>query len=749
MSEDDGGTVSLHDHATLNPRIAHAFAQVLIQGPSTIGGDADVTGGNGEFDAGLKFTGLQPGHYTAYFNWEGDGLGFTGMIVQSPTASFYIPHFDQGWKTNISSGGAAAAGVGLLSCGAAVVVGGVVLETGGLAGLPAGEVLSFLLQTCAGSVMGAASALGLLLYDPPDQNVGRVALPSSTIPPAPRALDCPTGNEACRQLTAALSAWAADQRDVAATQFALSVANNRMTTAESADDNESVTLQLADMNILSGQLDHDLKAATSADSALAQQMAATGFNVTADPGSLTAMLNSGTWWDSVPTYVIDGMRELGATKSQVSQLLRDEAGKVVDLGGPVDLRSVLAASSAPTEKLEAAWHSLTDRDLFDVVLALEHQGTISDDAGQSLRDLLNESYGECGRETHKTSLATQIDTKVTDPAARAYLHTAVQALPADDESCAGRPAITRLTPAWGPTHTVTQVTIHGRGLADVSDVEFGPIDATDITCTADSCTVKAPEMADPRDVHVTAYNDNGGSELVDAAVFRYYGGPAGPVHLPENTVVVDGGFEPPALKPESNYRVITAGSEFGLGPKWTVVDGAVDLVGPTQAQAAEGTQFLDLNGNTDEPAPATIEQKVATIPDHIYELSFRMSGNPNGDPKVKTVEVTAGEEQASETFDAATSTNEELAWEVRKMQLHPCTASIDLQLKSTTDGFRGPLLDAISIVDKGPSEGDHATRCAADPPSKSSGGVPWWIYVLIVAVLVIGGGAVLVTRRGR
>lgn len=178
----------------------------------------------------------------------------------------------------------------------------------------------------------------------------------------------------------------------------------------------------------------------------------------------------------------------------------------------------------------------------------------------------------------------------------------------------------------------------------------------------------------------------------------------GPVVLATANLVVDGGFEPPGVDDVGSYTGYTAAESPQLGG-WTVLSAGVDLVGADPA--AEGTQFVDLNGN-DESAPGSISQVVATTAGHRYRVQFQLAGNPNGDPPVKTLQVGFGDVSRSFTFDVGETTNDTLGWAAQEFEATRCgtqepTDSTTLTFTSTTDGQRGPLIDAVSVVDLGPS----------------------------------------------
>ena len=117
---------------------------------------------------------------------------------------------------------------------------------------------------------------------------------------------------------------------------------------------------------------------------------------------------------------------------------------------------------------------------------------------------------------------------------------------------------------------------------------------------------------------------------------------------------INGTFQP---GPGDAFSTIFASNTFAqtsLTTYWTVTVGSVDWIGsywvpPTQT----GGYSVDLDGN----APGGIAQTVG-LSAGSYILNFFLSGNPDGLPTTKTVDVTAG--SSSQTFTyALTGSNTE------------------------------------------------------------------------------------------
>jgi choice-of-anchor C domain-containing protein len=168
--------------------------------------------------------------------------------------------------------------------------------------------------------------------------------------------------------------------------------------------------------------------------------------------------------------------------------------------------------------------------------------------------------------------------------------------------------------------------------------------------------------------------------------------------------VADGGFEPTATVPTvSAFGTIAAGRALGA---WRVVSGAVDLVGPASARAAEGRQFVDLNGN--DAGPGAIAQDVPTVPGHRYVVQVSLAGNTNGPPAVKTGSISLGDVTQSFSFDITGHDGQNLGWRRVEVAAVACGTATTLTLRSMTEGERGPDVDDVRIRDAAPSGGDTA-----------------------------------------
>ena len=148
----------------------------------------------------------------------------------------------------------------------------------------------------------------------------------------------------------------------------------------------------------------------------------------------------------------------------------------------------------------------------------------------------------------------------------------------------------------------------------------------------------------------------------------------------------------------SGFEQLNAGDTSLDG--WTVDSGSVDWIG-SYWPAEHGTMSIDLSGAD----AGTISQTFATTIGNTYTVSFALSGNPAGEPVVKTLDVTAtGATPASYTFDSSVNTLTDMTWTTETYSFLATSASTTLSFVSTTPGAYGPALDDVVVSEKVPTK---------------------------------------------
>jgi len=200
--------------------------------------------------------------------------------------------------------------------------------------------------------------------------------------------------------------------------------------------------------------------------------------------------------------------------------------------------------------------------------------------------------------------------------------------------------------------------------------------------------------------------------VIRADPFRQYAPTGtGGTSNPADTLLTDGGFEPATGIPSVDFF-----QTFPAGPlgAWNITSGGVDLVGTHSARAAEGEQFIDLNGNAQ--GSASISQTIPTTPGHTYLVRYSVAGNPNGPPAVKTGVVSFAGTTYPFQFDSTGHTNDDLGWRVDQFQSTPCTDHATLTLTSTTEGDQGPNIDWVTVTDTGAAAVPCTPACPLPAP---------------------------------
>ena len=160
-----------------------------------------------------------------------------------------------------------------------------------------------------------------------------------------------------------------------------------------------------------------------------------------------------------------------------------------------------------------------------------------------------------------------------------------------------------------------------------------------------------------------------------------------------------GSFETPVAPART---IVTHGLNAALG-KWRVAEGDVQIIGSGYWQHSKGLQSLDLNGTT----RGAIRQDITTTPGGVYDLSFRLAGNVDGGPAVKTVDVLWGPIGNQKlirrlTFDTTGRSRTDMGWRTVSLPgLVAADATSRLSFVSRTAGSFGAVLDDVQLVPGG------------------------------------------------
>jgi choice-of-anchor C domain-containing protein len=147
----------------------------------------------------------------------------------------------------------------------------------------------------------------------------------------------------------------------------------------------------------------------------------------------------------------------------------------------------------------------------------------------------------------------------------------------------------------------------------------------------------------------------------------------------------------------ASYTTINAGGTFD---GFTVSSGSIDLIGGYwQAPvSAPGAGSVDLNGSGQ--GAITLTTNLTTLPAGTYELSFYLSGNPDGTPTTKTLDVSVGN-VANQQFTYSTSANGTTKTDMKyvlETVIFTSNGSTPLSFSSlSADSPYGPVIGGLSI----------------------------------------------------
>ena len=159
--------------------------------------------------------------------------------------------------------------------------------------------------------------------------------------------------------------------------------------------------------------------------------------------------------------------------------------------------------------------------------------------------------------------------------------------------------------------------------------------------------------------------------------------------------LINGSFEiSPPIPNGSSFLVVSGGSTDITG--WTVTGSTIDVIGPTWS-VSDGVQAIDLDGFN---STGGIQQTFSTVPGQKFTVSFDLSGNPEGNPIPKEVEVSVDGFLQTFSYDPTGQTRGTLIWEATSFEFLASGVSATLGFRSLTPGRNswGALIDNVSVT---------------------------------------------------
>ncbi len=160
-------------------------------------------------------------------------------------------------------------------------------------------------------------------------------------------------------------------------------------------------------------------------------------------------------------------------------------------------------------------------------------------------------------------------------------------------------------------------------------------------------------------------------------------------------VVIDGDFN----NSNPGFSTISAGGSIG---PWSVTSGSVDLIGgywqsPSGPNAPSGTNgSVDMNGGS----PGAISQDISGLTaGNTYTLTFWLSGNPDGPPATKSLDVSIGSVVNDNfTYTIGTNTHANMMYTMESVTF-VAGASNTLSFASQDSASAyGPAIGGVSIA---------------------------------------------------
>jgi hypothetical protein len=164
---------------------------------------------------------------------------------------------------------------------------------------------------------------------------------------------------------------------------------------------------------------------------------------------------------------------------------------------------------------------------------------------------------------------------------------------------------------------------------------------------------------------------------------------AGSASSQASAILADGFFnDPSAIPAGSFYQTFTGGT---MGP-WNVV-GSIDLIGTYWNGPPVGGNSVDLNGDS----KGGITQTFSLNPGS-YVVGFYLSGNPDGAPSTKTVDVSiTGAPDPMYQFTTALDGNRNLTYTFETLDFSTVGGPVTLSFLSQDAGLYGAVVGGVTI----------------------------------------------------
>lgn len=169
---------------------------------------------------------------------------------------------------------------------------------------------------------------------------------------------------------------------------------------------------------------------------------------------------------------------------------------------------------------------------------------------------------------------------------------------------------------------------------------------------------------------------------------------------------INGSFETNCGVAAGSFATIVPGNSCITG--WSVGPHSVDLINGYW-EAKDGTHSIDLAGN----GPGSISQTFDTVVGGLYTVNYWLSGNPDGGDLAKYGLITAvdgGVIASSNFLGLQGATRDNMGYAPWSFAFTATGSQTTLTFEADpTEGFYGPVLDAVEVIAPVPEPSTWAT----------------------------------------
>lgn len=183
-------------------------------------------------------------------------------------------------------------------------------------------------------------------------------------------------------------------------------------------------------------------------------------------------------------------------------------------------------------------------------------------------------------------------------------------------------------------------------------------------------------------------------------------------------LLVNPSFELGPIMPPAGEIPLGGGATSMSG--WVVGGGGLRIVSDIYWVPSQGARSVSLN----QTGAGSISQTFDTAPGAVYEVSWRMSGEPFTTPVLKHLRVSAAGQSQDYEYDITDAWHWDMLWSTRTFTFTANAAATTLSLTSLDAGVAGPALDEVDVTLLSAGVGGSANTLSFAPvvPNPARGG---------------------------